>query len=78
MVEKKIFESDSRAPVSLRGQNVPIAPDAEAIGGSVTASIDGREVRVPLGTTILEAARSIGVRIPTLCHHADLCVAGVC
>ena len=25
-----------------------------------------------------KAARKIGVRIPTLCHHDDLCLAGVC
>jgi iron-only hydrogenase group A len=31
-----------------------------------------------MGATVLEAARRIGVRIPTLCHHPDLCVAGVC
>ena len=26
----------------------------------------------------LKAAQQIGVAIPTLCHHPDLCVAGVC
>lgn len=30
--------------------------------------IDDRELSVPEGTTILEAARSIGIEIPTLCH----------
>ncbi|HEY0866548.1 MAG TPA: FAD-dependent oxidoreductase [Fimbriimonas sp.] len=29
--------------------------------------IDGREARVPAGTTVLEAAKSIGIEIPTLC-----------
>lgn len=38
----------------------------------VTVSIDGRPVTVPEGTTILEAARQAGVKIPTLCHHTDL------
>ena len=33
---------------------------------------------MPLGTTILDAAKQLGIRIPTLCHHPDLCVAGVC
>ena len=41
-------------------------------------TIDGIETKVPLGTTILEAAKSIGVRIPTLCYHPDLEVAGIC
>jgi NADPH-dependent glutamate synthase beta subunit-like oxidoreductase len=29
-------------------------------------------VRVPVGKTILEAARSLDIYIPTLCHHPDL------
>ncbi|MFH1845305.1 MAG: [FeFe] hydrogenase, group A, partial [bacterium] len=45
---------------------------------TVSAYLDGTKVEVPLGTTILEAARSIGIRIPTLCSHDDLCIAGVC
>ena len=49
-----------------------------AAGIAVRATIDGREVEVASGTTILEAARACGVRIPTLCHHPDLPDAGVC
>ena len=41
-------------------------------------TIDGIETKVPLGTTILDAAKSIGVRIPTLCYHPDLEIAGIC
>ena len=33
-----------------------------------TITIDNRQVAVPQGTTILEAARSLGIDIPTLCH----------
>ncbi|OGU52831.1 MAG: hydrogenase [Ignavibacteria bacterium GWC2_36_12] len=33
---------------------------------------------VPLGTTILEACRKNQIHIPTLCHHEDLCLAGLC
>ena len=43
-----------------------------------TVTIDGNPITVPLGTTILEAARQLGIRIPTLCYHEDLCLAGVC
>ncbi len=50
----------------------------EAIGGHISISIDGIEVKVAPETTILEAARQIGVQIPTLCYHKDLCLAGVC
>jgi ferredoxin len=41
-------------------------------------TIDHKEITIPSGTTILQAARQAGIRIPTLCHHDDLCVAGVC
>ena len=71
-------QGGSRAPVSQRPQVIKTAGDADAIGAMVSATIDGNEVKVPMGTTILEAARQLGLRIPTLCHHDDLCVAGVC
>ena len=38
----------------------------------VKLTIDGREAIVPEGTTILEAAASIGIRIPTLCYLKDI------
>jgi NADP-reducing hydrogenase subunit HndD len=44
----------------------------------VNLKIDNLSVSVDAGTTILEAAKRINVRIPTLCHHEDLCVAGNC
>jgi ferredoxin len=34
----------------------------------ITLSVDGREVEVAAGQTILDAARRVGVEIPTLCH----------
>lgn len=39
---------------------------------TVKAMIDGREVEVPAGTTILDAARMVHVKIPVLCKHPDL------
>jgi NADH dehydrogenase/NADH:ubiquinone oxidoreductase subunit G len=35
----------------------------------ITLTIDGYEVSVPAGTSILQAARSIGKDIPTICYH---------
>ena len=43
--------------------------------------INGIAVEVPEGTTILEAARKVAVRIPTLCHHPDIkawAACGIC
>ena len=33
----------------------------------ISLTIDGVQVQVPQGTTVLEAARQAGIRIPTLC-----------
>jgi heterodisulfide reductase subunit A len=44
----------------------------------VTLEIDGKEVRAKEGTTILEAARSVGINIPTLCYHRALTPYGGC
>jgi NADH-quinone oxidoreductase subunit G/[NiFe] hydrogenase diaphorase moiety small subunit len=69
----------SRAPSSQKIQQVAVAGDvSQMIGGQITVNIDGTDVKVPMGTTLLDAAKRVGVRIPTLCHHPDLCVAGVC
>jgi NADH dehydrogenase/NADH:ubiquinone oxidoreductase subunit G len=44
----------------------------------VLVQIDGREVRARKGMTVLEAARSAGIAIPTLCHHENLEPFGGC
>jgi iron-only hydrogenase group A len=36
------------------------------------------QVTVPENTTVLEAARSINIRIPSLCYHPDLSALGAC
>ncbi|MBR5115383.1 MAG: [Oscillospiraceae bacterium] len=38
----------------------------------VKLTIDGREALVPEGSTILEAAASLGIKIPTLCYLKDI------
>ncbi len=44
----------------------------------VLLQIDGREVKAKEGMTILEAAESVGIVIPTLCHHEKLEPYGAC
>jgi bidirectional [NiFe] hydrogenase diaphorase subunit len=41
-------------------------------------TLNGRELEVNEGTTILEIARQEGVKIPTLCHHEELTPYGAC
>jgi NADH-quinone oxidoreductase chain G len=44
----------------------------------VTLTIDEREVQVPKGTNIIEAARKLGIQIPYLCYHHQLSPFGGC
>ena len=44
----------------------------------IKATIDGREICVEEGTTILQAAKSAGINIPTLCYFEQLNQPGSC
>src|ERR1700756_3408739 len=46
--------------------------------GTVTLTIDGREVTAPEGTTIWAAAKAAGIQIPVLCHDERYDPVGVC
>jgi len=46
--------------------------------GEILLQIDGIEVTAKEGMTILEAAQSAGIYIPTLCHHEKLQPYGAC
>ncbi len=44
----------------------------------VKLNIDGKRVQAKEGSTIVEAAREAGIRIPTLCHHEGISPIGSC
>ncbi|HHV61325.1 MAG TPA: 2Fe-2S iron-sulfur cluster binding domain-containing protein [Firmicutes bacterium] len=44
----------------------------------VKLTIDGREVEIEQGATVLEAARKAGIDIPTLCYHPAVGPSGAC
>ena len=44
----------------------------------ILLQIDGKEVKAQAGMTVLEAARSAGINIPTLCFHEKLEPYGGC
>ena len=44
----------------------------------VTLTIDGTEVKVPKGTTILEAAKQVGKVIPHYCYHPGMSSPAMC
>jgi NADH-quinone oxidoreductase subunit G len=44
----------------------------------VTVNIDGKEIAVPKGLNVIEAARLAGVDVPHYCYHPKLTIAGNC
>ena len=44
----------------------------------VNLKINGQDVSVPEGSTILDAAREVGINIPTLCYLKDINEIGAC
>ena len=51
---------------------------AHAKPNTVTLTIDGRETTVPRGTSVLIAAKEMGIDIPTFCWHPKLKSVGAC
>ena len=44
----------------------------------VTVNVDGKEIAVPKGTNVIEAARLVGVDVPHYCYHPKLSIVGNC
>ncbi|MBN2689686.1 MAG: iron hydrogenase small subunit [Gammaproteobacteria bacterium] len=44
----------------------------------ITLTIDGQQLTVPAGTTVMDAAETIGIHIPRLCYHPSLSLEGSC
>jgi ferredoxin len=63
---------------SLGPVQIELRPSKELIQEEVTLVIDDKEVKAKKGTTILQAARSVGIEIPTLCYHEKLSPYGAC
>ena len=53
---------------------MPVHDPAEQLN----LTIDGKPASAPAGATILDAARDLGIRIPTLCYLRELSVVGAC
>ena len=41
-------------------------------------TINGREIEVPAGTTVIQAAAKLGIEVPHFCYHPDLPIDGNC
>lgn len=44
----------------------------------ITLNIDGHDVSVPAGSTIMQAAEKLAIEIPHFCYHKRLSIAGNC
>lgn len=44
----------------------------------VTVNIDGKDVQVPKGTNMIEAAAMVGKEVPHYCYHPKLSISGNC
>src|SRR5262249_14109180 len=53
-------------------------PPAPRARRQIEIKIDGRAVSAPEGSTILDAARSVGIDTPTLCYLESLTPVNVC
>ena len=45
---------------------------------NVTLTIDGRQVRAPAGTLLIEACKSAGIEVPSFCYYPGLPLQGAC
>ncbi|MDR1656389.1 MAG: (2Fe-2S)-binding protein [Deltaproteobacteria bacterium] len=51
---------------------------SQYLGPMIKGTIDGLSITVRPGTVLLNAARTLGIHIPTLCHHEGLPPDGNC
>ncbi len=75
MAEESKPAQPAAAPPKPAGPPPPPPPKNP---GFVTAVVDGKEVVVKPGTTVIEAAKSVGVEIPYYCYHKRLSIAANC
>ncbi len=57
-------------------RHLPIV--SASTGHTVELTVDGRAVRVPEGSTLLDACRALGIDTPTMCWAANLTPVNVC
>jgi NADH dehydrogenase/NADH:ubiquinone oxidoreductase subunit G len=51
---------------------------SEIVANQITLKIDDATVSVPVGATLLEAAREAGKEVPTICYHEHCTANGLC
>jgi NADH-quinone oxidoreductase subunit G len=44
----------------------------------INLTIDGRAVQVPAQTSVIDAAKTVGIEIPAFCYYEGLSLAAAC
>lgn len=44
----------------------------------ITVTVDGKQITIPKGTNLIDAAKMAGVEVPHYCYHPHLSIAGNC
>ena len=79
-----MVETDLKTPMAPEAATTATAGapgdprTAKTTAPTVTLTVDGREVTVPAGTSILDACRAAGADVPTLCYLRELNEIGSC
>jgi NADH-quinone oxidoreductase subunit G len=55
-----------------------LSPRANPAAEPVTLTINAKEVKVPPGTLVIEAAKQAGIEIPSYCYYPGLTLQGAC
>src|SRR5205814_4218112 len=63
---------------TLPFSNSPIALISSRVMDTVTLTIDGRQITVAKGKTVLQAAIEDGISVPYYCYHPGIGVDGSC
>ena len=73
------FPRHLRTSAACRAETTDSASSANPKPANlITINIDGNDVEVDKGMTILQACEQIGVHIPRFCYHDKLSIAGNC
>jgi NADH-quinone oxidoreductase subunit G len=66
-------------PYSRSQSLMPSAPSRRGPAAEpVTLTIDGKPLAVPAGTLLIEAAKQVGIEIPSYCYYPNLSLQGAC
>ena len=73
----RLFYFNTVCPIQIVSRAYSSQAVAEIVD-LVPVFVDGREIKVPKGVTVLQACEQAGVHVPRFCYHPRLSIAGNC